>query len=665
MDSFEAAKQHFMQGLEHLQKKNYTDAAQAFTSSLVLLPARPSTLTNLAAAQIKLGQPQLAADSASQALQLEPDNAQAWLNLGLARHDLGDYSAALSAYAHALNLQADWVEALSNQAVTLLELRRHEEAKICLETCLRLQPDDAPSAINLSEVLNDLGQLDAALSWLDRAVHLAPTESKYLARRGSFHLKQRNIDAALDNFEQAFKLDPDAEYVLGRLLYARLHRADWKHVARLTQDIARQLGLGKKVINPFDAQAILDSEPLLQTCARMAVASLPKPAQVLEHKPMRHQPDRQRMRIGYLCGEFNEHATSVLMAGVFEQHDPTRFEIIALDNSRNDGSALRHRVLAAFARHIPIREMGTADVARLIHDLGLDILVDLNAHTGDHRAELMAWRAAPVQVNFLAYPGTFGCDSVDYILADPTVIPPSSFQHYDEKVVHLPHTYQANDHHRTISPQTPSRRELGLPEQAMVYCCFNNPYKIHPDTFDSWCRILNRVPGSVLWLLQESARAADGLCEQAQQRGIDPSRLVFAPRAALADHLARHRQADLFLDTLPYNAHTTCSDALWAGLPVLTLKGQTFAGRVAASLLQAIGLPELITETRQAYEDLAVQLGQSDRQRKELQRKLEAHRLTQPLFNTPLFTRHLETAYTMMHQRRLTGLPPDHFKVPA
>jgi predicted O-linked N-acetylglucosamine transferase (SPINDLY family) len=318
----------------------------------------------------------------------------------------------------------------------------------------------------------------------------------------------------------------------------------------------------------------------------------------------------------------------------------------------------------AFDKFIDVRNMSDRDIALLARSLEIDIGVDRDGFTEGARTNIFAMRAAPLQVNYLGYPGTMGADYIDYLIADSTLIPASHQPHYSEKIVYLPNSYQPNDRKRRISDKTFTRSELGLPHEGFVFCCFNNNYKITPDVFDGWMRILEHVDGSVLWLLEGSKMVAKNLKNEASVRGIDPDRLVFAPRMALPDHLARHRMADLFLDTLPYNAHTTASDALWTGLPVLTQIGETFATRVAASLLKAVHLPELITTTQEAYEALAVELATNPAKLASIKGKLARNRLTTPLFDTELFTKHIESAYTTMYERYHADLPPDHIYVP-
>jgi predicted O-linked N-acetylglucosamine transferase (SPINDLY family) len=348
------------------------------------------------------------------------------------------------------------------------------------------------------------------------------------------------------------------------------------------------------------------------------------------------------------------------MAGMFECHDKARFEITAISIGPDDGSKLRNRLTNAFDDFFEARLLNDNEIAHRIRQKEIDILVDLNGFTQDARTGIFALRAAPIQVNYLAYPGTMGANYIDYLIADPTLVPQSHRQDYNEKIVYLPHSYQVNDTKREISEKVFSREEMGLPRDGFVFCCFNKTYKIMPQVFDCWMRIMKKVEGSVLWLLETSEPATRNLRMEANTRGIDPERLVFAKKLPAPNHLARHRLADLFLDTLPCNAHTTASDALWAGLPVLTQIGEAFAGRVVASLLSAIDLKELVTTTVDGYEKLAIELATSTERLAAIKAKLANNRLSTPLFDTQLFTRHIEIAYQAIFKRHQLGLPPDH-----
>jgi predicted O-linked N-acetylglucosamine transferase (SPINDLY family) len=370
--------------------------------------------------------------------------------------------------------------------------------------------------------------------------------------------------------------------------------------------------------------------------------------------------NRNTIRVGYASGEFRDQATSHLIVGVLEQHDKSRFEIFGFDNGWDDNSEIRRRIEASCLEIIDINRLSDEAAAAVIRDRQIDILVNLNGYFGEERTGVFAERPAPIQVNYLGFPGTLGASYMDYIIADQCVIPPDHEHFYDERVVYLPECYQANDNQKAIALRIFSRAECGLPHDGFVYCCFNNSYKILPEIFDSWMHLLKEVSSSVLWLIEDSANAVSNLKREASASGIDPGRLVFAERMPLADHLARHRLADLFLDTLPYNAHTTASDALWAGLPVLTRIGGTFPGRVAASLLQAIGLPELITSTQEAYQRLAIELAADSQKLAAIKHKLASSQLAKPLFDTRLLTRRVEAAYEEMYTRLQLGLAPDH-----
>jgi predicted O-linked N-acetylglucosamine transferase (SPINDLY family) len=414
------------------------------------------------------------------------------------------------------------------------------------------------------------------------------------------------------------------------------------------------------VISPFGYMAIAESDRDLRTCATIYSADHFPPVTI--NLSGQRRP-RGKIRIGYSSGEFRAQATSFLMAELWELHDRDRFELVAFDNGWDDGSPWRARIAAAFDEIVDITRLSDVDAAALVGRKAIDILVNLNGFFGEPRQGVFACRPCPIQVNFLGFPGTLGASYMDYLIADEVVIPPSSRSFYTEKIVTLPGSYQPNDRRRPIADEVPSRADLGLPPDAFVFCCFNNHYKLTPRMFDVWARLLAQIEGSVLWLLQDDQAAADNLRREAGARGIASERLVFATRQPLAAHLARHAAADLFLDTLPCNAHTTASDALWAGLPVLTVCGTTFPGRVAASLLAAVGIPEMVAPDLQQYEARALELARNRPALELVRRKLAANRATAPLFDTPRFVRQIENAYVRMYERHEAGLPPDHIEV--
>jgi len=423
---------------------------------------------------------------------------------------------------------------------------------------------------------------------------------------------------------------------------------DWQNFELNISDLSRKVQNGEKVSPSFPTLAL----PLALSEQRKVTEIWcgDKYPYNPSLGPILKSARQTRIRIGYFSADFHNHATSYLMAELFELHDKSKFELIAFSFGPDKQDEMRARVSQAFDRFIDVTSISDKAVAQLSRELGIDIAVDLKGVTHDNRLGIFSYKAAPIQVSYLGYPGTLGADYIDYLIADKTLIPKESQEHYSEKIVYLPNSYQVNDRHRVIAPTQFTKQDLGLPEDSFVFCCFNNNFKITPDVFDSWVRILKAVDASVLWLLEDNQTAATNLRKEAALRGLDPTRLVFAKRMDLPEHLARHKAADLFLDTFHYNAHTTASDALWAGLPVLTCMGEGFASRVAASLLHAIGLPDLVTQTQKDYEALAIELATSSAKLKAIKDKLSTNRHSTPLFDTTKFKKHIEDAYVNMYE---------------
>ena len=432
----------------------------------------------------------------------------------------------------------------------------------------------------------------------------------------------------------------------------------WSDLEESLSKISTKVMACEKVANPFLLLALNDDALLHKKSSEIYVQSTYPLNTMLG--PIIKRPQNHKIKLGYFSADFHNHATGYLMAELFELHDKSKFELIGFSFGPTTNDEMRHRLEKSFDQFIEVDSKSDVEIAQLSRNLKLDIAVDLKGFTQDSRTGIFSYRAAPIQVNYLGYPGTMGADYIDYIIADKTLIPTESQLLYAEKVVYLPNSYQVNDRKRLISNRRFTRQEHGLPEDDFVFCCFNSNYKILPDIFASWMRILHAVEGSVLWVFQDNPWVIENLKSEALNFGICINRLIFAEQIPLAEHLARHHQADLFLDTLPYNAHTTTSDALWTGLPVLTLTGKSFASRVAASLLNAIGLPELITSSQEEYEALAIKLAKTPQKLADIKSKLASNRLTSPLFDTPLFTKNLEDAYIKMHERYRSGLQPNH-----
>jgi protein O-GlcNAc transferase len=528
------------------------------------------------------------------------------------------------------------------------------------------RPFDAALLANLGLVLLETGSRDEALTLLRRACEADPADLGIRGKLARALVASRRVPEGIDAYRELLRRDPDNARARAEILQPLLDRCEWtlleEHVAALTaaaHESPHPAWLTR--IPPFVSLA-LPLAPALQreiavaasTAIEQRVASLPRPRQA--------QPKRRaRLRVGYVSSDFYHHATAHLAAGLFELHDRDRFELFAYCHSPDDGSDYRHRLIKAFDHFNDVRRRSFDEIAARIAQDEIDILVDLKGHTGRNRLEIFALRPAPVQVTYLGFPGTLGAAFIDYAIADAVVVPDADFAHYSERVVRLAGCYQVNDRRQSVATEMPSREALGLPRDAFVFCSFCRHFKIEPVMFAVWMRILAAVPGSVLWLLQGAG--AGRLREAAAQAGIDPARLVFAAGVPKAEHLARHRAADLMLDTRLYNGHTTTSDALWTGLPVVTCPGATFASRVSASLLRAIDMPEGITADLAAYEHTAIALARDATQLAALRRKLEANRLSTALFDTEGFTRRLERAYAAMWERQLARKPAAAFDV--
>jgi predicted O-linked N-acetylglucosamine transferase (SPINDLY family) len=637
------------------------EALASYDNALAIRPEFAEALYCRGNALQTLKRHEEALASYDRALAIVPGRAEILGNRGNALHDLKRYEEALASYDEAIAIMPGAALLHNSRGNTLSELKRIEEAVASFDRALAIEPDYADALNNRGNALLELKCCEAALASYDKALAVKPDLGDAHYGRGNALYDLKRYEEAVASYEKALAIKPDLDYATGMLAHTRMHCCDWrardKELERLTADIRA----GKSSLYPFAYLGISDSPRDQLLCSRIWVRDRCSASAAPLWNDERYRHDR--IRLAYLSADFHEHATAYLAAELFETHNQARFETTAISFGPDSGDAMRARLSAAFGRFIDVRNRSDREVAALLRELEIDIAVDLKGFTGDARAGILSHRAAPVQVNYLGYPGTMGADFIDYIVADRFVIPEEHRACYLEKVVYLPDTYQVNDSRRVIADRTPSRAAAGLPEQGFVFCSFNSNYKINPTIFDLWMRLLGNIEGSVLWLLESNAAAVRNLRMEAASRGIAPQRLVFAPNVKLEDHLARHRLADLFLDTLPYNAHTSASDALWAGLPVLTCLGTTFAGRVAASLLNAIGLNELITHSLEEYEALALQLATNLKHLADIKSKLARNRSTFPLFNTDRLRRHIEAAYTTMWERYQRGEPPESFAV--
>jgi predicted O-linked N-acetylglucosamine transferase (SPINDLY family) len=657
----------------------FAEALASYDKALAIKPDYFSTWNKRALLLCDMGQADEALESADRALALQPGYVEALNTRGIILSGLGRPDEALASYDRALALAPDFPDTLNNRALVLKGLKRHGEALASVERALQahngfaqawnnrgiilfdlkrigdalasydralvLNPDYAEAFNNRAATLFSLKRFSDALADCDRAVALRSDFADALYNRGNALTELNRPDEALTSYEQALTIDPNHPNALSGLANAAMTIGDWTRTSGLANRLNTEILAGRSVIQPFILMGYWDDNELQLHCSRNYVRQAgPGPLPPL-WTGQRYGHDR--IRVAYLSADFHEHVTPTLLAEMFERHDRERFEIMAVSFGPDDDSAMRMRLVKAFDHFHDARQQSDREVAELLRQWEIDIAIDLGGYTSGARPWVLAHRPAPVQAKYMGYPGTSGSDFIDYIIADAIVVPQDQQRFFSEKIALLPDTLWVTDIQRTVAAP-PTRAEAGLPESGFVFCCFNHNWKITPPLFDIWMRLLSRVEGSVLWLLEGNASIRSNLCKEAAARGVAPERLIFAGRTTPQRHLARQQLADLFLDTLPYNAHTTASDALWMGLPLVTTLGRSFPARVAASILQAANLPELVATDLAEYEALALKLARNPDALAAIREKLTASRDRIPLFDTARFTRNLEAAYAAM-----------------
>jgi len=620
----------------------------------------PEALHFLGLLRAESGQLDEAAQLLKKAIRANPKSADLHANLGRILSLLDRSHDALQSYEKALALDPDHPAALINCAGTLLNLHLPGRALPMLDRLLSREPRLQIALHNRCVALLDLHRHEDVIADADRLLAIDPHDADAWYKKGMALAALRRPDEAFKAFDGAYAGRPNLPGLEGRRLHAKMFICDWSDIDQEIARMRRHVQEGLNVTTPFALLPVSTSSAEQLRCAQTYIRHTHPPT--VARAPSGRARRRDAIHLGYVSGDFREHATAYLTADLFECHDKRRFRLFGISIGPDDRSPIRARVAGAFDEFLDARNLPARAIAEWVREKDIDILVDLNGFCGDGRTDIFRLQPARLQVNFLGYPGTMGAPYIDYIIVDRALVDDDEQAHYSEKCVWLPDSYQPNDRLREISERRHTRREMGLPEEGFVFCCFNNSFKILPEVFDVWMRILEGVDGSVLWLL-ECGIAEANLRREAERRGIAPHRIVFAKRLPMAEHLSRVRLGDLFLDTLPYNAHTTTSDALWAGVPVITCRGSTFAGRVADSLLRAAGLPDLVTASLSDYERAALRLAGDPAALAEVRHRLLHNRATCPLFDTPRYTRHLELAYAGMWQRHAQGAAPASFRV--
>ena len=562
-----------------------------------------------------------------------------------------------------LNIEPNNFIALNIFGVLCGIKKNHEDAFIYFGRAIHLKPDYNEAWYNKGNTLKELKRYDQALNHYDKAIHLKPDYAQAWNNKAITLQELKRYDEALNHYDKAIHLKPDLDFTFGQILHLKMLICDWSTFNSSIKTCIDGVENSKKIIHPFLLLGLIDDLKLHLNCSKIFANDRHNVIPILG--PVIKVSKKEKIRIGYYSADFHNHATSYLIAELLEKHDKNFFEVYGFSFGPNSNDGYQQRVSKAFDKFNIVNNLTDIEVASLSRRIGIDIAIDLKGYTMDCRPNLFSYRSAPIQVNYLGYPGSTGVNYMDYIIADNIIIPTQLNNLYSEKIIYLPNSYQPNDSKRKISDKIFTRKELNIPEDCFIFCCFNNTYKILPKIFNLWIEILKKVENSVIWLLDDSMNsiASKNLKKEARARGISDQRLIFSKKIPSDENLARLKLADLFLDTFPYNAHTTCSDALWAGVPVLTYSGESFASRVAASLLNSLGLKELVADSLDHYKAIAIQLAKNKNELFSIKEKLSIKKITSPLFNTNLFTKNLEKAYKIIYTRHLNNLSPENIEI--
>jgi len=633
-----------------------------YQKALKINPLYADAHNNLGISFKELGQLDKAIKSFEKAIQINPDYPEAYNNIGNVYKIMGRFNDSINCYQQTLLIKPDYPEAQNNLAIILMQLGKLNEAKENLKSLTQFDSDYAEAYSNLGIVLNMLGELDLALKCYDKAISIKPDLAQAYSNRGNLMIDLKNRLEAIKSYSKAYELEPEASFNLGNLIHSKLHLCIWDDLKNSLIEIETNINQNKKVVDPFPLLSLIDDPELHQKAAEIYTddkyplnSDLPK---------ISKYPMHQKIRLGYFSADFRVHPVANLTAELYEIHDRNQFEIHAFSFGPDTNDEMNLRIKDGVDFFHNIHSMSHTEVVLLSRSLEIDIAIDLGGFTQDNRTGIFAMQAAPIQVNYLGYSSTMGADYIDYIIADKILIPKNKQRYYTEKIAYLPDSFMVNDTKNKQSKMKFIREEAGLPKEGFIFSCFNHHYKITPNVFYSWMKILSNVEGSILWLSDGNETGIANLKKEAKKHGINSDRLIFAPRLELReDHLNRIKLADLFLDTLPYNAHATTSDALQVGLPVLTCIGESFASRVAASLINSVGLTELITKTNEQYEKTAIDLATKPSKLKSIKDKLEKNLTTSPLYDTPLYVKQIESAYKSMYKRYQEDKSPEHIYV--
>lgn len=641
-------------------QKDWDQALRLIDLAIECNPQNGVAHSNRGNILVELGRSEEALLAYENAINLQPSYAEAHSNRGNVLQALGRYQEALTSYEKAVQIDPNYAQAFYGVARLFLLRKQYDYAFGCCEQALKINPRYEEALALKGEILFEIKDYSKALTVYDELLLLNSNSCEAWISKGNIFSEIKQFLEAGFAYEKALEISSNTEFLLGITVQTHLQMCDWEFVSNKIENLIRLVCEGKRVAIPYNFISLLDDRKLIKRSIEIYAKALKGD---IQREPQECLSAKKKIRLGYFSADFHNHPTAYLIAELFECHDKSKFELIAFVFGRNTPDTMRSRLERAFDDFIDLNGMTDEEAAKLSRDKGIDIAIDLKGFTKEGRPRIFMYGAAPIQISYLGFPGTMGLPCFDYVIADDVVIPQEFRDGIVEKVIYMPNCYQVNDRNRPISTSTLNREEFGLPASGFIFCCFNNNYKITPVVFDGWVRILDSVKDSVLWLYEDNPYAKENLKQEFRKRGLDANRLIFAGRMDLSNHLARYQLADLFLDTTPCNAHTTASDALWAGLPVLTVIGQSFGSRVAASLLKSVGLPELITNNQAEYERLAIELATKPTKIHEFKSRLKRNILLTPLFDTVKFTKNLEIAFQEVFRRKHANLAPDHIHV--
>ena len=644
------------------QNKNYLEAVHTFNKIIQINSNNFQAFYNKGNALLGLKKFEEAFKSYNQAIKIKPDYKQAYNNRGIVLKELKRIKEALENYNQAITIEPNNADLYNNRGTIYHELKQFDKAIEDYNFALKINKNYPEVYFNLGNAFNEFGKSEEAIKSYSQAIKINKNYPDAYNNLGNVLKNLKKIEEAIICYKKVNEINPDFDFLLGTLIHMKCISCDWEFFNQDLKELNTKINDNQKSTPPFPTLPLYKSIKIQKKVAEIWIKEKFSNKNILE--PIKKIKKNKKIKIGYFSTDFKNHPVSFQLINLLELHDRSKFEIYAFSFGLEKDDKMKKRISKVFDKFYDVKFKTDFDIAKLSRDLNIDIAVDLTGFTTNSRFGIFIERCAPIQVNFLGYPATTGADCIDYIIGDKVIIPKENQKDYSEKIIYLPNSFLVNDSTKKISKKKFSREEFGLPKEGFVFCCFNQSYKITPVIFDIWMKLLKKVEGSVLWLTEDNQIALNNLKSEAEKRNVNHERLIFAKHMpSLADHLARHKCADLFIDTIPFNAITTANDALWAGLPVLTRAGESFSSRVGASLLSSIGLSELITKTEKEYETLAIELATNPKRLKQIKKKLEKNKLIKPLFNIKLYTQHIESAYKKIYKRYNSNTPNENIEI--